>query len=42
MGTDNPHNTAAYKRFPPALPKPKVDPAVAAAAIAKMREAMGR
>ena len=42
MGTDNPHNTAAYKRFPPALPKPKVDPAVAAAAIAKMREAMAQ
>lgn len=32
------HNTAAYKRFPPALPKPKADPEIVKAELAKMRK----
>ncbi len=35
------HNTAAYKRFPRALPKPKTaDPGIAKGALAEMRRVM--
>jgi hypothetical protein len=40
IGADNPHNTAAYKRFPKALPKPKASAQVVAECMAMMREAL--
>lgn len=37
----NLHNTAAYKPFPPGLPRPKAKPETAAAALRSMRAKLG-